>query len=140
LDGQTCAVDRDALALLDATIPRLDAQFRAVVLLHRLDAAHRIYDSGKHSRRSKTNNVSEPNARRSTTVQRGASASGNAGIPGKAGTGPSPRHTGDWTQDNRSTSPPARSFVPYAPAPSPNHHWIPARRRCAKCWGHLRGA
>src|SRR5258707_490426 len=50
------------------------------------------------TRRSNTNTVSEPSGRRSTTTQRGASASGDAGIPAKAATAPSPSHTGDCTQ------------------------------------------
>jgi len=64
----------------------------------------------KHSRRSKTNNVSEPKGRRSTTTQRGASASGNAGMPWKAGSAPSPSHMGDCTQYRRSTQPFGQKF------------------------------
>src|SRR5205814_10018167 len=37
----------------------------------RVNPAQRVYDSGKHSRRSKISNVSAPNARRSTGIQRG---------------------------------------------------------------------
>src|SRR5256712_4904319 len=98
LYGETGAVHRDTLALLHAFVRRLYTQLHAVVQRNRVQSSHRVYDSGKHSRRSKTNNVSEPSGRRSTGIQRGASASGNAGTPGKAGTAPSPSHTGAWTQ------------------------------------------
>src|ERR1700752_4360936 len=104
-DSEARAVDRNALALLDAAIWRLnrDGESRITFPVSRFprrfsDPANRIYDSGKHSRRSKTNNVSEPSGRRSTTTQRGASASGDAGIPAKAATPPSPSHTGACTQ------------------------------------------
>src|SRR6266576_2433057 len=139
LDRQASTVDGDALALLDATIPRLYPQFRAVVQRHRVYAANRVYDSGKHSRRSKTNNVSEPSARRSTTTQRGASASVKAGTPGKAGTAPSPSHTGAWIQNSRSTSPSVSSLVPSAPPPSHNNDWIPANRSCANACANACG-
>src|SRR6266576_2875146 len=139
LDRQASTVDGDALALLDATIPRLYPQFRAVVQRHRVYAANRVYDSGKHSRRSKTNNVSEPSARRSTTTQRGASASVKAGTPGKAGTAPSPSHTGAWIQYSRSTSPSVSSLVPSAPPPSHNNDWIPANRSCANACANACG-
>src|SRR6185295_12137948 len=98
LDGEARAIERDALTLLHALVGRLYTQFHAIVHVHRVDPPHRVYDSGKHSRRSKTNNVSEPSGRRSTTTQRGADDSGNAGIPGNAGTPPSPSQTGAWTQ------------------------------------------
>src|SRR5256886_1387209 len=141
LDGQTGAVHGNALALLHAFIGRLYTQFYAVLhavlhvffhaVFHAVQAPYRVYDSGKHSRRSNTNNVSEPNGRRSTTIQRGASASGNAGTPAKAGTPLSPNHTGACTQYNRSTKPSLSSFVPSAPPPSHNNDWIPASRSCA---------
>ena len=67
-------------------------------------------------------------ARRSTGIQRGASGSGAAGTPGKAGTAPSPSHTGAWIQYSRSTSPSASSFAPNAPPPSHSREWIPAAR------------
>src|SRR5207245_1575808 len=86
------------------------------------------YDSGKHSRLSNTNNVSGPIARRSTGIQRGASGSGAPATPGKAGTAPSPSHTGAWTQYSRSTSPSASSLAPRAPPPSHSTEWIPAPR------------
>src|SRR6267378_2910075 len=127
-DGQACTVDGNTLAFFHATIPRLDTQFHAVVQRNRVQSPDRVYDSGKHSRRSKTNNVSEPSGRRSTTTQRGASASGNAGTPGKAGTAPSPSQIGDCTQYKRSTRPSVRSLVPSAPPPSHNNDWIPASR------------
>src|SRR5207249_7005598 len=92
--------------------------FHAV--FHAAHAPHRVYDSGKHSRRSNTNNVSEPNGRRSTTIQRGASASGHAGTPAKAGTPLSPNHPGACTQYKRSTRPSLSNFVPSAPPPSHN--------------------
>src|SRR5216683_1652578 len=135
LDGQARAVHRDALTLLDAPIGRLNCEreplstFPVSRFPSRFsDSPDRAYDSGKHSRRSNTNNVSEPNGRRSTTIQRGASASGNAGTPGKAGTAPSPSHTGACTQYNRSTRPSARSRAPSAPPPSHKSDWIPASR------------
>src|SRR2546425_3314314 len=132
LYGETGAVHRDTLALLHAFVRRLYTQLHAVVQRNRVQSPDRIYDSGKHSRRSKTNNVSEPSGRRSTTTHRGASASGNAGTPGKAGTAPSPSQIGDWTQYKRSIRPSARSFAPSAPPPSHNNDWIPASRSCAK--------
>src|SRR2546427_2343337 len=133
-DGEAGAIERDTLALLHPFIRRLHTHFHAVVHVHRVNPAERIYDSGKHSRRSKTNNVSEPRGRRSTTTQRGASASGNAGMPWKAGTAPSPSQTGDCTQYRRSTSPSVNSLVPSAPPPSHNNDWIPASRSWAKAW------
>src|SRR5712692_7033000 len=146
LDGQARAVHRDALTLLDAPIGRLNCEreplstFPVSRFPSRFsDSPDRAYDSGKHSRRSNTNNVSEPNGRRSTTIQRGASASGNAGTPGKAGTPPSPSHTGACTQYNRSTSPSASSLVPSAPPPSHNNDWIPARRSCANACARASG-
>src|SRR6266446_2554408 len=139
LDGQARTIDRYALALFHALVGRLYTQFHAVVRVHRVYPADRIYDSGKHSRRSKTNNVSEPSGRRSTTTQRGASASGNAGTPGKAGTAPSPSQTGDCTQYRRSTSPSARSLAPSAPPPSHNNDWIPARRSWANACANASG-
>src|SRR6267143_3841210 len=132
LDGQTGAIDGDALALLHAFVGRLDTEFHAVVQRDRVHPSYCGHDSGKHSRRSKTNNVSEPSGRRSTTTQRGASASGDAGIPAKAATAPSPSQTGDCTQYRRSTRPSARSLAPSAPPPSHNNDWIPASRSCAK--------
>src|SRR6266550_1281750 len=116
LDGQAGAVDSDALALLHAFVGRLYTQFHAVVQAHRVYPAHRAYDSGKHSRLSKTNNVSEPSGRRSTTTQLGA-----------------------WTQYNRSTNPSARSFEPSPPPPSHNNDWIPARRSCANACPRVSG-
>src|SRR5216110_2280689 len=146
LDGQTSAVYSDTLAPLDATIRRANRQGHARIPFpvsrfpcRFSDPSHRIYDSGKHSRRSKTNNVSEPNGRRSTTTQRGASSSGNAGIPGKAGTAPSPSQTGDCTQYRRSTRPSASNLVPSAPPPSHNNDWIPASRNCANAWPRVSG-
>src|SRR6266550_2204492 len=139
LDGQAGAVDSDALALLHAFVGCLYTQFHAVVQAHRVYPADRVYDSGKHSRRSKTNNVSEPSGRRSTTTQRGASASGDAGIPAKAATAPSPSQTGDCTQYKRSTSPSARSLAPSAPPPSHNNDWIPASRSCANACARVSG-
>src|SRR5882762_8225029 len=139
LDGQAGTVDGNTLTLLHAFVRRLYTQFHAGVQRHRIQSSNRIYDSGKHSRRSKTNNVSEPNGRRSTTTHRGASASGNAGTPGKAGTAPSPSQTGDCTQYKRSTRPSARSFVPSAPPPSHNNDWIPARRSWAKACDNASG-
>src|SRR2546422_7999 len=123
LDGQTGAVDRDALALLHAFVRRLYAQFHTVVQCNGLHTSNRGYDSGKHSRRSKTSNVSEPSGRRSTGIHRGASASGNAGTPGKAGTAPSPSQTGAWTQYSRSTSPSSSSLVPSAPPRGVGVRW-----------------
>src|SRR5216117_901590 len=127
-DALPISIDRDALAFLQAAIWSRDGKCepRIAFPVSRFprrfsDAPYRAYYSGKHSRRSKTNNVSEPSGRRSTATQRGASASGNAGTPGKAGTPPSPSHTGACTQYNRSTSPSARSFVPSAPPPSHNN-------------------
>src|SRR2546425_5381 len=138
-DGEAGAIDRDTLALLHALIGRLHTQFHAVVHVHRVNPAKRIYDSGKHSRRSKTSNVSEPKGRRSTTTQRGASASGNAGMPWKAGTAPSPSQTGDCTQYKRSTNPSVKSLVPSAPPPSHNNDWIPASRSWAKACASASG-
>src|SRR2546430_2668196 len=103
LDGQTGSVHGNALALLYAFIGRLYTQFYAVLhavlhvffhaVFHAVHAPYVVYDSGKHSRRSNTNNVSEPNGRRSTTIQRGASASGNARTPGKTESRARPRLT-----------------------------------------------
>src|SRR5438445_556833 len=105
LDGETGAVHRDALALLQTLVGGLDREreprfsFAVSRYPRRLrDSAHGTYDPGKHSRLSNTNNVSEPKALRSTGVQRGAAAGGCAGTPGKAGTAPSPSHTGACTQ------------------------------------------
>src|SRR5438034_1179604 len=105
LDGETGAVHRDALALLQTLVGGLDREreprfsFAVSRFPRRLrDSAHGTYDPGKHSRLSNTNNVSEPKALRSTGVQRGAAARGCAGTPGKAGTAPSPSHTGACTQ------------------------------------------
>src|SRR5713226_2212834 len=135
LDGETGAVHRDALTLLQTPVGGLDLERepRFSVAVSRLprrlrDSAHGTYDPGKHSRLSNTNNVSEPRALRSTGVQRGASASGCGGTPGKAGTAPSPSHTGACTQYNRSTRPSARSRAPSAPPPSHNTDWTPASR------------
>src|SRR5438552_5200347 len=146
LDGQTGAIDRDAVALLQTTVRGLDVKHPSPVPLPSspvrgsgLDAPHGAYDSGKHSRRSTTNNVSEPSGRRSTGIQRGASASGNAGTPGKAGTAPSPSHTGACTQYKRSTIPSASSLVPSAPPPSHNNDWIPANRSCANACASVSG-
>src|SRR6185436_18352541 len=93
LNGQAGAIHGDALTLLQAAVRSADPHYPSPVRLpaspirgNSLDASDRAYDSGKHSRRSKTNNVSEPSARRSTTVQRGADDSGNAGIPGNTRT------------------------------------------------------
>src|SRR6266700_3824508 len=88
--GEASAVHRDALAPLQRLVGRLDTQLHAAVHGDGIHTSHGIYDSGKHSRRSKTNNVSGPKARRSTGIQRGASASGKSGTPGNAGTAPSP--------------------------------------------------
>ena len=63
-----------------------------------LHAPHRAHDAGKHSVRSNTNNVSGPNARRSTGTQCGALSMRASGTPGNAGMAPSPSHTGDWIQ------------------------------------------
>src|SRR5712664_2403324 len=135
LDRQAGAVYRDALALLHALVRGLDREREPCFSLpvFRLpgrsrDPADGAHDSGKHSRLSNTNNVSEPRALRSTGVQRGASASGCGGTPGKAGTAPSPSHTGACTQYNRSTRPSARSRAPSAPPPSHKSDWIPASR------------
>src|SRR2546423_8126934 len=70
----------------------------APVALDDVDPPDGAYNSGKHSRLSNTNNVSGPIARRSTGIQRGASGSAAPLTPGKAGTAPSPSHTGAWTQ------------------------------------------
>src|SRR2546422_1048989 len=101
LDGETGAVHRDALALLQTLVAGLDLEreprfsFAVSRFPRRLrDSAHGTYDPGKHSRLSNTNNVSEPRALRSTGVQRGAAARGCGGPPGKAGTAASPSHTG----------------------------------------------
>src|SRR2546422_408817 len=79
LDGETGAVHRDALALLQTLVGGLDREreprfsFAVSRFPRRLrDSAHGTYDPGKHSRLSNTNNVSEPRALRSTGVQRGA--------------------------------------------------------------------
>src|SRR5437867_5248234 len=145
-DGETRAVHRDALTLFQATVRGQDPQDPSPVPRPASpvrgcgrNSPHRAYDSGKHSRRSKTNNVSEPSGRRSTTTQRGASASGAAGTPGKAGTALSPSQTGDCTQYKRSTSPSARSLAPSAPPPSHNNDWIPARRSWAKACDNASG-
>src|SRR3989449_1666399 len=86
LDGETRAVHRDDLALLQTLVEDLDRQreprisFAVSRFPRRLrDSAHGTYDPGKHSRLSNTNNVSEPRALRSTGVQRGAAARGCAG-------------------------------------------------------------
>src|SRR2546422_89442 len=139
LDRQACPVDGDTLALLHAFVRRLYTQLHAVVQRHRVQSSNRIYDSGKHSRRSKTNNVSEPKGPRSTTTHRGASASGNARTPRKAGTALSPSQTGDCTPYKRSTGPSARSVAPSAPPPSHNNDWIPARRSWAKACDNASG-
>src|SRR3989449_622454 len=135
LDGETGAVHRDALALLQTLVGGLDREreprfsFAVSRFPRRLrDSAHGTYDPGKHSRLSNTNNVSEPRALRSTGVQRGAAARGCAGTPGKAGTAPSPSHTGACTQYSRSTRPSARRRAPSAPPPSHKSDWIPASR------------
>src|SRR6266704_2344699 len=135
LDGETGAVHRDALALLQTLVGGLDREreprfsFAVSRFPRRLrDSAHGTYDAGKHSRLSNPNNVSEPKALRSTGVQRGAAARGCGGTPGKAGTAPSPSHTGACTQYSRSTRPSARSFAPSAPPPSHRSDWIPASR------------
>src|SRR6266550_2821979 len=134
-DGETGAVHRDALALLDTLVGSTDGQrqsrlpFPVSRFPRRLgDAPYGAHDSGKHSRLSNTNNVSGPRARRSTGVQRGAAARGCGGTPGKAGTAPSPSHTGACTQYSRSTRPSARSRAPSAPPPSHRSDWIPASR------------
>src|SRR5438093_2452115 len=134
-DGETGAVHRDALALLQTLIGGLDLgreprfSFAVSRFPRRLrDSAHGTYDPGNHSRLSNTNNVSEPRARRSTGVQRGAAARGCGGTPGKAGTAPSPSHTGACTQYSRSTRPSARSRAPNAPPPSHKSDSIPASR------------
>src|SRR6266567_4261883 len=126
---------RDALALLQTLVGGLDLEREPRFSLavsrfpRRLrDSAHGTYDPGKHSRLSNTNNVSEPKALRSTGVQRGAAARGCGGTPGKAGTAPSPSHTGACTQYSRSTRPSARSRAPSAPPPSHRSDWIPASR------------
>src|SRR5207249_9334473 len=61
-----------------------------------LDPPDGAHDSGKHSRLSNTNNVSGPIARRSTGVQRGASGSGAAPTPGKAGRSEERRVGEEW--------------------------------------------
>src|ERR1700730_10532920 len=62
LDRETRAVDGDALALLPAAVGRADPQPPSPiprppspVCGDGVDPAHRVYDSGKHSLRSKTN-------------------------------------------------------------------------------------
>src|SRR2546425_817126 len=104
VDRETHAVHRDR-AVLQTLVGGLDGErepgfsFAVPRFPRRLrDSAHGTYDPGKHSRLSNTNNVSEPRALRSTGVQRGAAARGCAGTPGKAGTAPSPSHTGACTQ------------------------------------------
>src|SRR5437867_9580660 len=146
LDSQARAADRDTLALFQTAVGRPDPQYPSPVPRpfspvrgNGFDPSYCAYDSGKHSRRSKTNNVSEPSGRRSTTTQRGASARGDAGTPGNAGTAPSPSQTGDCTQYRRSISPSARSLAPSAPPPSHNNDWIPARRSCAKACASVSG-
>src|SRR5439155_604228 len=142
-DRETRAVDGDALASLDPLVRSADREgqprfpfsatvrksFRVSRFPRRLgDGAYGAHDSGKHSRLSNTNNVSEPRARRSTGVQRGAAARGCGGTPGKAGTAPSPSHTGACTQYSRSTRPSASSRAPNAPPPSHTSDSIPASR------------
>src|SRR6266550_3120738 len=99
LDGETGAIHRDALAAPQPLVGGADRELEsAPVVGHLRNPAQRAYDAGKHSRRSKTSNVSGPNARRSTGIQRGASARGKSGTPGNAGTAPSPSHRGLCTQ------------------------------------------
>src|SRR3989475_9530694 len=135
LHGETGAVHGDALTLLEALERRTESERQPgfpcpVSRFPRClrDVPYGADDSGKHSRLSNTNNVSEPRALRSTGVQRGAAASGCGGTPGKAGTAPSPSHTGACTQYSRSTRPSARSRAPSAPPPSHNTDWTPASR------------
>src|SRR5947208_382621 len=134
-DRETRAVDGDALASPDPLVRSADREgqpgfpFSVSRFARRLgDGAYSAHDSGKHSRLSNTNNVSEPRARRSTGVQRGAAARGCGGTPGKAGTAPSPSHTGACTQYSRSTRPSASSRAPNAPPPSHTSDSIPASR------------
>src|SRR6266550_4063733 len=136
LDREACPIDGDALTRLKALERSPDRECepgrRPFSVFRRpydaVDPTHRAHDSGKHSRLSNTNNVSGPRARRSTGVQRGAAARGCGGTPGKAGTAPSPSHTGACTQYSRSTRPSARSRAPSAPPPSHRSDWIPASR------------
>src|SRR5438552_8186216 len=136
LDREACPVDGDALTRLEALGRSPDRECepgrRPFSVFRRpydaVDPTHRAHDSGKHSRLSNTNNVSGPRARRSTGVQRGAAARGCGGTPGKAGTAPSPSHTGACTQYSRSTRPSARSRAPSAPPPSHSTDWIAASR------------
>src|SRR6267143_311026 len=115
LDREARPIHGDALTLLEALERSPDREcetrfpFPVLRFPRRLgDSSDGAHDSGKHSRLSNTNNVSEPRARRSTGVQRGAAARGCGGTPGKAGTAPSPSHTGACTQYSRSTRPSAR--------------------------------
>src|SRR5207249_7199919 len=109
LDGETRAVDGDALARLEAPVGSADRQHEAgfpfplppspafpPVARDVLDPPDGAHDSGKHSRLSNTNNVSGPIARRSTGVQRGASGSGAAPTPGKAGRSEERRVGEEW--------------------------------------------
>src|SRR6185503_18068989 len=80
LDCEAGTIDGDALTPPQPLVGRADREQDATPVAGRLrDPAHRAYDAGKHSRRSKTSNVSGPNARRSTGIQRGASAKGKSG-------------------------------------------------------------
>src|SRR5690348_4593030 len=63
-----------------------------------LDAALSGDYSGKHSLRSKTSNVSAPNALRSTGIQRGAWSMSTSRTSGKAGMPPFPSQNGAWIQ------------------------------------------
>src|SRR2546425_1402357 len=143
LDRQARAIHGDALTLLEAPVRSTEGEgqprfpfpttvrgsFRVSRFPRRPgERSHGTHDPGKHSRLSNTNNVSEPRARRSTGVQRGAAARGCGGTPGKAGTAPSPSHTGACTQYSRSTRPSARSRAPNAPPPSHKSDSIPASR------------
>src|SRR3989442_5025235 len=143
LHGQARPIHRNALAALERLVGRTDPEDESPFPLppspalspvpaHLRDGPDRGHDPGKHSRLSNTSNVSGPRERRSTAIQRGACSSGAPGMPGKAGTAPSPSHTGAWTQYSRSTSPSVRSRAPRAPPPSHNTDWIPASRNWEK--------
>src|SRR5260370_571141 len=138
LDGETGPVHGDALATLHPLEGGADHERKPPVLGGLRHAPYGAHDSGKHSRLSKTSNVSGPNALRSTGVQRGAAATRRGGTPGKAGIAPSPSHTAPWTQYSRSTNSSARSLAPSAPPPSHNSARIPAvRSSCSPSAHHL---
>src|SRR5262249_5157896 len=99
LDREARAVDGDALPPLEAPVGRREREGQSGWLtLAGLHPAYRAHYSGKHSLRSKTSNVSAPNALRSTGIQRGAWSISTYATSGKAGMPPSPSQNGAWIQ------------------------------------------